>query len=183
MKRSSLMKAMVMLGLATAVATAMGQPAGIAGPPPGYGGHPAMMGPYGGGGPGMMRPYGGGPGMMGDYAGWVGRGWGRGNQLGAALSQLDLTADQQEKIAKIHEDTRQKNWDAMGQLLSEQFKLRGLYLADKVDANAIVEQQKKIDELRRVMIKAHVEMENQIDALLTQDQREQLRSAAPWRLR
>ena len=183
MKRASFMKALVMLGLAAAAAMAMGQPAGMAGPPPGYGGHPGMMDPYGGGGgPGMMGPYGDGPGMMGGYGGWVRHGWGRGNRFHAALSQLDLTADQQEKIAKIHEDTRQTNWDAMGKLLSERFKLRGLYLADKLDANAIVEQQKKIDELRRVMIKAHVEMENQIDGLLTQDQREQLRSVTPRRL-
>ena len=91
-----------------------------------------------------------------------------------------MTTDQQEKIARIHEDTRQKNWEAMGQLLSEQFKLRGLYLADKLDANAIVEQQKKVDELRRVMLKSHVEMGNQIEALLTKDQRDLLRSTAPW---
>lgn len=67
----------------------------------------------------------------------------------------------------------------MGQLLSEQFRLRGLYHAERPDANAIVEQQKKGDELQRVMLKALIEMRNQIEALLTKDQRDRLRSTAP----
>ena len=70
----------------------------------------------------------------------------------------------------------------MGQLLSEQFRLSRLYLADALDVNAIIEQQKKVDELRRVMLKSHIEMEIQIEALLTKDQRELLRSTAPWQM-
>jgi Spy/CpxP family protein refolding chaperone len=173
MKRSAFVKTMVVLGLATAVVAANGQPAGTAGPPPGYDHGPGILG-----GPGMMGGPGmvGGPGMMGGHGGeW-------GNGFGGGLQGLGLTTDQEEKIARIHEDTRQRNWDAMGQLLSEQFKLRVLYLADKPDANAIVEQQKKVDELRRVMIKSHVEMGNQIEAVLTKDQRELLRSNKAWRM-
>ena len=52
-------------------------------------------------------------------------------------------------IVQIREAVGQ-NWDSVGPLLSEQFKLRVLYLADKPDPNAIVEQQKKVDELRRM---------------------------------
>jgi Spy/CpxP family protein refolding chaperone len=86
---------------------------------PGYG--PGMMGGYG---PGMMGGY--GPGMMGGYGpGWGrgGPGWGRG--YGGIFSELDLSADQQQRIAKIQEDMRAKNWATMGELRSEQFKLRG----------------------------------------------------------
>ena len=132
-----------------------------------------MMGGQGGG-HGMMGGH--GPGMMGGHGGGPGS-----DRFAAVVSRLGLTTDQQQKIAKIHEDTRQKNWEAMGQLLSEEFTLKNLYLADKLDANAIVEQQKKVDELRRVMLRSHIEMEIQVEALLTKLQREQLRSTMPPR--
>jgi Spy/CpxP family protein refolding chaperone len=183
MKRSAFMTAIVVLGFATTAVTTMGQPASPAGPPPGYAGRPGMMGGPGGG-PGMMGSPGAGPGMMGGIGGgtWDGSSRGQGNRFAGVLSRLGLTTDQQQKIATIHEDTRQKNWDAMGQLLSEQFRLSRLYLADTLDVNAIMEQQKKVDELRRVMLKSHIEMEIQIEALLTKDQRELLRSTAPWQM-
>ena len=75
MKRSAFMKEVV-LGLATAAVTAMGQPAGTAGPPPGYGGRPGMMGGQGGG-----------PGMMGGHSG--GPGWDRGNRFGLLFHGSD----------------------------------------------------------------------------------------------
>jgi len=158
----------------------------------GYGGGPGMMGGYGGG-PGMMGGYGGGAGMMygqgggpgargggpGMMGGWGGGpGWGRGP--GSGLAQLGLSADQEEKIAAIREDMRRKTWDTRGQMHSEQFKLRNLYMADTPDPNAIADQQKKIDDLRLTMIKARVEAGNQMRAVLTKEQRERLREFAPW---
>ena len=133
----------------------------------------------------MMRGYGNGmggygPGMMGGYGYGMG-GYGPGMMGGRnVLSRLDLTADQQEKIAQIREDMRAKNWGTMGELRTEQFRLRNLYNADKPDANAIAEQQKKVDELRRTMIKSHVDARNQIAALLTKEQRQQLRAMSTW---
>ena len=114
-------------------------------------------------------------GAAGTPPGYAGRPGMMGNPGGPGI-------DQQQKIATIHEDTRQKNWDAMGQLLSERFRLSSLYRADKLDANAIIEQQRKVDELRRVLLRSHIEMEIQIDALLTKDQRELLRSTTPWHM-
>jgi Spy/CpxP family protein refolding chaperone len=107
-----------------------------------------------------------------------GRGGGYG--AGRVFAELDLTPDQQEKIAKVQEDMRRSNWDTIGQLHAEQFKLRGLYLADKPDPDAIADQQKKVDELHRSMIKAQVETGNRIEALLTKEQRERLREYSPW---
>jgi len=119
---------------------------------PGYG-----MGP----GPGMMGPgYGPGP--------------------GGAIASLNLSDEQREKIAAIREEHRRKNWDAMGQMQSEMFKLRQLYRAEKLDAGAIAEQQKKVDELRRQLIKSRVETRNQISALLTKEQQQQFRRYTPW---
>ena len=166
---------MVTIGLALATVgaiagLAVAQPYG-----PGYGGGPGMMrgyGPGSDGGPGMMRGY--GPGPMNGYgpgAGTMGRG-------GAAVG--DLTDDQRDKIARIQEDARRKNWDTMGQLRSEQFKLRALYSAEKLDSEAIADQQRKVDELRRTMIKSRVETHNQVNSILTPEQRKQLRGQGPW---
>jgi Spy/CpxP family protein refolding chaperone len=68
----------------------------------------------------------------------------------------------------------------MGEVRSEQFKLRGMYGTDKLDADKLVEQQKKVDALRQQMLKSRVEAHNQIAAVLTPEQRKQLRQLAPW---
>jgi periplasmic protein CpxP/Spy len=156
---------LVALGLAGAVAAAFAQ-----GPGPGYG--PGY-------GPGMMGSY--GPGMMGGYG--PGYGGGRGFGPGGGLAALNLSSEQSEKIAAIQEENRRKNWDAMGQMRAEQFKLRQMYNADKIDSNAVSEQQKKVDELRRQMLKSRVDARNQIAALLTPEQRKQFRQLGPWWLR
>ena len=119
-----------------------------------------MMGGAGGYGPGWHRGY----------------GWGQG---GAPLLSLGLSDDQSAKIAKIQEDARSKNWDLMGQMRTEQFKLRTMYYAEKVDPGSVVDQQTKVDELRRQMLKSRVETRNQINAVLTPEQQKQFRSFGP----
>jgi Spy/CpxP family protein refolding chaperone len=165
MKSNTLKAGLAALGLAGAVAAAFAQ-----GPGPGYG--PGY-------GPGMMGGYGYGPGMMGGY----GPGYGRGYGPGGGLASLGLSAEQREKIAAIQEENRKANWSTMGQMRSEQFKLRQMYNADKVDSAAVADQQKKVDELRRQMLKSHVDARNQINAILTPEQRKQFRQYGPWWLR
>jgi Spy/CpxP family protein refolding chaperone len=63
---------------------------------------------------------------------------------------------------------------------SEQFKLRQMLYGDKLDANAVAEQQKKVDELRRQMLKSRVEARNQVAAVLTKEQQQQFRQLGPW---
>ena len=153
------------MGLAGVAAAAFAQ-----GPGAGYG-----PGPGAGYGPGMMGGYGYGPGMMG------GRGPGFG--YGAGVAALDLSSEQREKIAAIQEENRRKNWDAIGQLRSKQFKLGQMYNADKIDSTAVAEQQKKVDELRRQLLKSRLDARNQVAAILTPEQRKQLRQFGPWWLR
>jgi Spy/CpxP family protein refolding chaperone len=126
-------------------------------------------GPHAGGG--------NGPGMMGGYGQGMMNGYGQG---GAPLGALDLKDEQREKIFAIQEEAHSKNWGTMGQLRSEQFKLRRLYDADKVDAKAAAEQQKKVDELRRQLQQSRIEMHNQVLAILTTEQRKQVRQFGPW---
>ena len=147
------MKRSLILGAALAAAATMAFAQG-----PGYG--------YG---PGYGPGYGQGRGMMGGGYG-----------AGGGLAALNLTDEQREKVVAIQEAHRQKNWAAMGEVRAEQFKLRSLYRGEKLDADKIAEQQKKVDGLRQQMLKSRVETHNQIAAALTPEQRKQLRQYAPW---
>lgn len=159
--------AMLVLGAGTAAVFAQGGP----GYGPGYGGGPGYgPGMMGGWGPGYGPGY--GPGMMGG-----GPGYGPG---GGMLNALNLSDAQRDKIQTIQEEHFQKNWAAMGQMRSEMFKLRRMFNTDKVDANAVAEQQKKVDELRRQMLKSRIESYNQIEGVLTPEQRKQFRQFHPW---
>jgi Spy/CpxP family protein refolding chaperone len=151
------MRKMLIVGAALAVASAFASAQG-----PGYG-----YGPGHGQGRGMMGGY--GPGMMG----------GQGYGAGGVFAALSLSDEQREKIVAIQEAQRKKNWATMGEVRSEQFKLRGMYGAEKLDADKLVEQQKKVDALRQQMFKSRVEAHNQIAAVLTPEQRKQLRQFAP----
>ena len=166
MKARTLTAGLFAMGIAAAaVSTAFAQ-----GPGPGYG--PGY-------GPGMGG-YGPGPGMMGGYGRGPGYGPGRGYGPGGGLAALNLSSEQREKIAAIQEENRRKNWDRMGQMRSEQFRLRRLYSAEKLDPAAIAEQQKKVDDLRRQMIQSRAESHNQVMSVLTAEQRKQVRQFGPW---
>jgi Spy/CpxP family protein refolding chaperone len=161
--KESFMKRLLVLGAALAAAASFAFAQGPGhGYGPGYGpGYERGMmgyGPGGGFGPGMM---GGGPGA------------------GGALAALNLTDEQREKVFAIQEEHRKKNWGAMGEVRSEQFKLRNMYRGEKLDADKIAEQQKKVDGLRQQMLKSRVEAHNQIAAVLTPEQRKQLRQYSP----
>jgi Spy/CpxP family protein refolding chaperone len=110
----------------------------------------------------MMGGYGGG--LMGD----------------GPLAAVDLKDDQRDKIFAIQEEARAKNFGTMTQMRAEQYKLGKMYNAEKVDAKAVGEQQKKVDELRRQMIQSRVETRNQIEAILTPEQKKRLRQYGPW---
>ena len=134
----------------------------------------------GGGGPGYGPGY--GPGMRGGGPGY-GQGFGPGRGYGPGAGQLEslnLSDEQRDKIQVMQEENRQKNWTAMGQLRTEMFALRRMYYADKVDPNAVAEQQKKVDELQRQMLKSRLESRNQVEAVLTPEQRKQFRQYRPW---
>jgi len=170
------MRRMLMIGAALALASSLAAAQGY-GPGYGYGQGRGMMG--GGYGAGMM----GGPGMGGYGPGMMGGGYGPGMMggygAGGMFAALNLSDEQREKISAIQEAQRQKNWATMGAVRSEQFKLRGMYGTEKLDADKLVAQQKKVDELRQQMLKSRVEAHNQIAAVLTPEQRKQLRQFAP----
>ena len=172
--------------LAAAVAAASGIALSQGGPPPGAGPDrgPGMMG--GGQGPGMMGG-GYGHGMMGGGHGhgMMGGGYGHGMMGGGPgmmgdYGALGLTDEQRQKLAALGEEARRRSWDAMGQVRTEQFRLRQLLSADPVNVQAVVDQQAKVDGLRRQVLKARVESRNEMAALLSPEQRKRLRESGPW---
>jgi Spy/CpxP family protein refolding chaperone len=148
---------------------------------PGYG--PGMMGGYGPGyGQGMMGGYGPGygPGMMGGYGPRGGYGPGMMGGHGGPLAALNLNDEQQKKIFDLQEQNRRKNFDTMSKMRAETFQLRRLFNADKIDEKAVLEQQKKVDELRRQLLASRLEMHQQMESVLTPEQRKELREFRPW---
>lgn len=131
----------------------------------GYGTGQGMMGPGGGYGmgPGMM-----GPGMMGGYGMGPGMMW-------APYGDVNLTDEQNAKIATIQEEFSKKQWDVMNQMQDEQFKLQQLYSAPTRDSAAINEQFGRINQLRRQMWGNMAEARKKSDAVLTNEQRNAVR--------
>ena len=175
------MRRKYVLGAALAAALALATPfAGAQGPGYGYG--PGMNGGYGGGyGPDMMGGGGYGPGMMGGGSGpGMMGGYGRG---GGPMAALNLTDEQQDKLFALQEANRKKNWDTMSSMRSETFKLQRMYNAESVDSKPLLEQQKKVDDLRRQMLAARLDMRKQMESVLTPEQKKQLRQLGPWWMR
>ena len=149
----------------TAIGAALALASSLALAQPGSGYGPGMMGQ------GMMGG-GYGQGMMG------GGGYGRG--AGGPIAALNLSDEQQEKLFAIQEENRRKNWDKMSEVRSEAFKLRRMYNAENVDPKGLLEQQKKVDDLRRGLLASRLEMRKQIESVLTPEQRKQARQFGPW---
>jgi Spy/CpxP family protein refolding chaperone len=68
----------------------------------------------------------------------------------------------------------------MSKLRSEMFKLRRMYYADNLDSKALVDQQRKVDDLRRQMLASRLEMRKQVESVLTPEQKKQIRQFGPW---
>ncbi len=127
-----------------------------------------MMGGYG---PGMMGGY--GPGMMGGYGpGMMSFGY----ELQDALG---LSADQRKKVDAIRDELQTKTWDIMGRMHGEMATIRELASADTLDQPALDAAYKRMSELRQQRFDAQIAARNQMDAVLTKEQREHFRSFGP----
>lgn len=166
---------------------------------PGYGMGPGMMGGYGPGAGGGYGPgYGMGPGMMGGGMmggmmggyGPGGGGYGPGYGMGPGmmgegmgygmLYALNLSTEQWNKVNAIHEDLAKKQWDLAGKTREEAYKLRNLMTAEKRDRPAIINQYKKLQDLRTQSFQARLEARDKFDGVLSNEQKGQLRRFAPW---
>jgi Spy/CpxP family protein refolding chaperone len=132
------------------------------------------FGPDYGMGPGMMGGYGMGPGMMGGQ----GSGYGMSPDMKdgyASRADLNLTAEQRSKIAKIRNDVRRKHWDLMGKMQDEQAQMNEQYNSDQRDDAPLSKSYRDISELRQQMLDLSLSARRQIDAVLTQKQCDKLK--------
>lgn len=113
-----------------------------------------MMGPYGGALPGMgfgMPGYGMMPGAL-----------------------PGLTPEQAGQIGKLQAEHFEQSRALMQQMWQAQARLNELYAADKRDWNAIREATQKLFELQRRQHDSAIELQQKIDGLLTDVQRQEL---------
>ncbi len=126
------------------------QPGGEWGAGRGYG----MMGPYGGAMPGMgfgMPGYGMMPGAL-----------------------PELTPEQSRQIGQLQAEHFERNRTLMQQMWQAQARLNELHAADKRDWNAIRNATQKLFELQRGQHDSAIELQQKIDGLLTDAQRQAL---------
>ena len=136
--------------------------------------------PYGMG-PGMMGGYGYGPGAgygMGYIAGPGGYGMGPGMMGGGfrgdAYAGLDLTAEQRQKIAAIEQSTAKGQWQLMGTMHEQGYVMHGNG-AGALDEAAARKSFDAMSDARKAMFELQIDARKKIDAVLTPQQREQLR--------
>lgn len=125
------------------------------------------------GGQGQGCPMMGGMDMMGSGSMMGGMG-----MMGSSpmMGGMGLSSEQQTQVQRVHRDLRRQNWENMGRLMEAQEDLQELLAADSPDASAIGEAYARIAELKRPMIEARIKAMNEVRGLLTDEQREQMRS-------
>ncbi|OZA29410.1 MAG: hypothetical protein B7X93_05965 [Hydrogenophilales bacterium 17-61-9] len=127
---------------------------------------------------GMDMPYA----MMGqDGMGGMGAGMGFGMPGGGFAMmpwQLPrLTPEQEQKISPLWRDSAERNFSLMQQRREAQARLSGLYATGKRDWNAIRAASQQVFELQRRQHDAAIDLQQKIDGLLTDSQRQDLARA------
>jgi Spy/CpxP family protein refolding chaperone len=132
-----------------------------------------------GGGLGGQRP--GQLGIGGRQGGGRGGrmgGGGRGDQLGAGLlaelAQLDLSADQRDKVRAIMEADRTQNMDAMQALAEAHRSLNAAIYAATPDAAAIASLQARIVDGETAQLAREVKIRQAVAQILTPEQKAKL---------
>jgi Spy/CpxP family protein refolding chaperone len=132
-----------------------------------------------GGAPGW---HGTGPGMMGRHGGMMpgmGFGMGGGGYAMMPWGLPDLTPEQAEKVVALQRDSAAANRGLVQQRWEAQARLNRLYAAETRDWNAIRAASQTVFDLQRQQMEAAIDMQQNIDGLLTDRQREEMTRA--WR--
>ena len=125
--------------------------------------------------------YGMGPWMMGGHGAMmtgIGPGmWGSRYNTMMPWWPPDLTAQQSEKIGQLHGEFIQRNRDLLQQSWEAQDRLNRLYAAEKRDWDAIRTASQHVFDLQRQQMDAAIDIQQKIDGLLTDSQRQQMTRA------
>jgi Spy/CpxP family protein refolding chaperone len=133
----------------------------------------AMMGGGMGGygpGAGMMM----GPGMMGGMGSGYGMGPGMGGGMGP-MAMLNLSEAQTAQLKKVQTESMKKQRALMLQMWEAQANLGDLVNAEKRDPAAIGKAYDKLADVQRQALEAHIDAENKAAAVLTKEQKAQMR--------
>lgn len=188
MKTRFALAALAAACLSTVAAAQMGGGMNQPGMGPGMGGQ--------GMGPGMMGGPGMGPGMKGGadcpmgqaMMGGHGRGMMGGRHGGAGrmggpglrdLEALNLTEEQRGKMREIRRDLQRRNHALMGSLREIRWKGQDLAKSGAVDVAAAKKLYDEGAAVHKQMFEARLEARAKAEAVLTKEQREQLRKAPP----
>lgn len=162
--------------------------------PGGYMPGPGMMGGFGG--PGIMGGYGMGPDMMGGYGGFGNfGGYGYGNfggyrgpgmtgafgSAGCIAGGPELTPEQGEKMSAIQNEFSQRQWALMQKMQEQAWRSARGDPGAKFDEQAARKSYEAMAEVRKQMFESSLEMQKRFDALLTPQQREQMRRGGAGR--
>ncbi len=142
----------------------------------------------------VAQPYGGGPGMMGGNSGGYGGGYGMGSRMmggygggygmgpstmgdygNEAYAGLKLSAEQQQKITAIQQETSKAMWQLMGTMHEQGYHMHGMFGPGPFDEVAARKTFHTMQETQQGMFDLQLGAHNKIDAVLTNEQRDQLR--------
>jgi len=152
---------------------------------PGYGMHRGGSQGYGPGGgfaAGGGCGWGMGAGAMGDGGmgphAMGGFGWGPGMGAMRGLASLDLDDAQRKQLRELQRQQRRAHWALMGQVQDEIEKMQDAWGAESGtrDRAAILAANQRLAQLRQQMLESRLDAADQLDKILTPEQREQLRS-------
>jgi Spy/CpxP family protein refolding chaperone len=134
----------------------------------------------------VAQPYGMGRGSMGygmgagPMGGWGMDGYGMGGpgmrwDNDAAYDGLDLTAEQRKKITDIRYENSKAAWQLMGQMHEQGYRMHGMFGPGALDEAAARKSYQAMADMHKAMFELRLEAQKKIDAVLSPEQREQLR--------
>jgi Spy/CpxP family protein refolding chaperone len=139
---------------------------------------PGMMGGPGGCGMGMMGGQGMGHGMMGGQGMMRGQGMGRGMMAfhdPAALERLGLNEEQRGKIRDVQRDLQRKHHALMGSMRDLGWQAEDNARSATFDEAAARKNYDAMAAIRKQAFEARLDARKRIEAVLTTEQRDQLR--------
>ena len=98
-----------------------------------------------------------------------------GGYASEAYAGLDLSPDQRRKIAGIQQETGKAQWQLMGAMHEQGYRMHGITGPGAFDEAAARKSFDAMTETRKAMFEIQVEARKKFDAVLTPQQREQLR--------
>jgi len=91
------------------------------------------------------------------------------------MGGIDLTDEQRGKISEIRQDLMRKHWDLMGKMHEQHYRMQELYGSGKTDESAERTAYEAMSAAHKQMFDSMLEARKRMDAVLTPEQRQQLR--------